>query len=303
MRQAQVRAWGEKPTLVDLPELPAPGAGEVRIRVEATGIHRVVQARAAGKHYSANTLPHIPGIDGVGVTDRGQRCYFVSFSSGSLADYVNVPRSSLYPVPQGVDARQIAAAVNPAMSSWMALKARTTALPKNFTVLVLGASSASGRVAIPLARALGAKKVIGAARSQATLDTLGLDQAITIASNVEQTNFGDLDDVDVVLDYIYGPLTMHLFRSLHTPKPVQYVHIGGLAATEITLPGDVLRSKDITIRGSGPGSWSMEALSQALPDLLAAMQHVPEQPVKVAQLGDVEKEWEYAGPERLVFVP
>ena len=303
MRQAQISAWGERPKLLDVPELPPPGDDELRLRVEATGIHRVVRSRAAGKHYSANSLPHVPGIDGVGTANDGQRWYFVSFTSGSLSEYVNIPKSSLYPIPEGVDARQIAGALNPAMSSWMALKGRTTNLPKDFTVLIIGASSASGRVAIHLARALGAKKVIGAARNQATLDTLSLDETIVIASEIEQTDFSGLDDVDVVLDYVYGPLAEHLFRSLKTPKPVQYVHIGGLAATEITLPGDVLRSKDITIRGSGPGSWSMKALAQSLPDLLAAMQHVPQQPVKILKFEDVEEGWGCTGPERLVFEP
>lgn len=303
MRQVQISAWGEKPKLLNVPELPPPGDDEVRLRVEATGIHRVVRSRAAGKHYSAGSLPHIPGIDGVGTTNDGQRWYFFSFTSGSLSDYVNIPRSSLYPIPEGVCARQIAGALNPAMSSWMALKGRTMNLPLDFTVLIVGGASASGRVAIPLARALGAKKVIGAARNQATLDTLGLDQTITIASEVEQTDFSGLDDVDVVLDYVYGPLAVHLFRSLKTPKPVQYVHIGGLSATDITLPGDVLRSKDLTIRGSAPGSWSMKALAQALPDLLAAMQHIPEQPVKVLKFEDLEEGWDYSGPERLVLVP
>lgn len=303
MRQAQISAWGETPKLLDVPELPAPGADEVTLRVEATGIHRVVRSRASGKHYSKGALPHIPGIDGVGTDNNGKRWYFVSFLSGSLTEHVNIPRSSLYSIPDGVDSRQVAGGLNPAMSSWMAFKARTSNLQKDFTVLILGATSASGRVAIPLARALGAKKVIGAARNQETLNTLGLDKTITIASEVDQTDFSGLDDVDVVLDYVYGPLAVHLFQSLNTPKPVQYVHIGGLAATDITLPGDVLRSKDITLRGSGPGSWTMQALSQSLPDLLTAMQHVPEQPVKVMKFEDVEEGWNYSGPERLVFVP
>ncbi|GIZ36725.1 hypothetical protein CKM354_000019200 [Cercospora kikuchii] len=303
MRQAQISTWGSIPQLFDVPDLPAPSQNEVRVKVEATGVHRVVRSRASGKHYSAEHLPHIPGIDGVGTTEDGQRVYFITFATGTISDYINVSKSSIFPVPDDVCARQIAGALNPAMSSWMAFKGRTSNLPPDFTVLILGATSASGRVAISLARALGAKKVIGAARNTTVLENLDLDQIITIACEAEQTDFSNLDDVDVVLDYVYGPLATHLFESLQTPKPVQYVHIGALSTTEISLPGHVLRSKDITIRGSGPGSWSMQSFMKTLPDLLAAMRHVQEQPIRVAKFEDIEQEWEHSGPERLVFVP
>ncbi|PPJ53001.1 hypothetical protein CBER1_11449 [Cercospora berteroae] len=303
MRQAQIAEWGSIPRLIDVPDLPAPSPDEVRVKVEATGVHRVVRSRASGKHYSAEHLPHVPGIDGVGTTEDGQRVYFITFATGTISDYINVSKSSIFPVPEDVCARQIAGALNPAMSSWMAFKGRTSNLSTDFTVLILGATSASGRVAISLARALGAKKVIGAARNTAALEKLDLDQIVTIACETEQTDFSNLDDVDVVLDYVYGPLAAHLFESLQTPKPVQYVHIGALSTTGISLPGHVLRSKDITIRGSGPGSWSMQSFMKTLPDLLAAMRHVQEQPIKVAKLEDIEQEWEYSGPARLVFVP
>ncbi|KAF2213062.1 hypothetical protein CERZMDRAFT_96733 [Cercospora zeae-maydis SCOH1-5] len=303
MRQAQISTWGSIPRLIHVPDLPAPLPDEVRVKVEASAVHRVVRSRASGKHYSAAQLPHIPGIDGVGTTEQGQRVYFITFTTGTISDYINVPKASTFPVPHALDPHQIAAAINPAMSSWMAFKGRTSNLPPDFTVLILGATSASGRVAISLSRALGAKKVVGAARNTTALEMLDLDQTVTIASDVEQTDFSNLDDVDVVLDYVYGPLAAHLFESLQTPKLVQYVHIGALSTTEISLPGHVLRSKDITIRGAGPGSWSMQSFLKTLPNLLAAMRKVQDQPIRVAKFDDLEQEWEYSGPERLVFVP
>ena len=260
MHQAQVDQWGQSPKYVEVPEPAAPGPDEVRIKVEATGVHRVVKSRAAGRHYSARALPHIPGVDGVGMTDDGRKVYFSSMSHSIMAEYINMPKSTICPIPAGTDPVQIAASVNPAMSSWMAFKTRTTNLPPNFTCLILGATSASGRVAIPLARSLGAKKVIGATRNKANLEKTGVDEAIVIAEKPEETDFSNLDDVDVVIDYVYGPLALHLFKSLNTPKPVQYVHIGALSVPEITLPGDILRSKNLTIRGSGPGAWSMYVL-------------------------------------------
>lgn len=303
MYQAQVNAWGESPKYVEVSGLPTPDSNEVRVTVEAVGCHRVVRSRAAGNHYSSGTPPHVPGIDGVGYTIDGQKVYFTSWATGTMSELVNVPKHSVFPLPQDIDPVQVAALVNPAISSWMALKARTSHLPENFKCLIIGATSASGRVAISLARSLGAKTVIGAARNKSTLDALGLDGTVVIAEDPEKTDFSDLTDVDVVLDYVFGPLTTHFFNTIQTAKPLQYVHIGGLSATEIELPGAVLRAKDITIRGSGPGAWGLDAANQMLPELLKIVSNISSQPVKVAALRDVEGAWDYQGPERLVFVP
>jgi NADPH:quinone reductase-like Zn-dependent oxidoreductase len=303
MHQAQVTTWGAAPKYVEAPDLPAPAEGEVRIKVLGAGLHQVVRSRASGQHYTSGSLPHVPGMDGTGLTDDGKLVYFSSFDVGSFSEYVNMDKRRALSVPDGLDPVQVAGITNPAMSSWMALKARTTDLPKDFTVLIVGATSASGRVAIPLARALGAGKVIGAARNEKAMESLGLDGAITIASEPEKTDFSKLGDVDVILDYVFGPLTVQLLSSLQSHRPVQYVHIGGLGGLDINLPGSVLRSKNLTIRGSGPGAWSMQEVVKTMPEMLEALKGVPEQPVKKVKLADVEKEWNNAGSERLVFVP
>lgn len=303
MHQAQVTEWGQSPKYVEVPDLPPPGQDEIRLKIIATGLHRVVRSRAAGSHYSSGSLPHVPGIDGIGQTEDGQKVYFFSFSVGAMSEYINISKKNTRPLPEGIDPIQAAGLVNPAMSSFMALKTRTTNLPKDFSVLILGATSASGKVAIHLARSLGAKRVVGAARNTAALDDLNLDESIVISEEVNKTDFSTLGNLDVVLDYVYGPLAEHLLNSLNTPNPVQYVHIGGLSGQELNLPGAVLRSKNLTIRGSGPGAWSLREVGAVMPELLASLKEVPEEPIKTAKLADVESEWKYAGGERLVFVP
>lgn len=303
MYQAQVSKWGQAPIYTKVEELPPPTANEIQVKVLASGLHRVVRSRAAGKHYSSGDLPHVPGIDGVGVSADGKKYYFLSFAIGAMAEVVNAPKRTCLPLPEGVDPIQAAGIINPAMSSWMALEARASNLPKDFTVLILGATSASGRVAIHLARILGAKKVIGAARNRSALETLGLDESIVIADEASETDFSSLADVDVVLDYVYGPLAEHLLKTVKPTKRLQYVHIGAVSAPDITLPGSVLRSKNLSIIGSGAGAWSHAELGDAMPGLLDALRTLPEQPVRVAKLADVETEWASEGSERLVFVP
>lgn len=303
MHQAQIANWGEAPKYVEVADPAAPGSDEIRLKVLAAGLHRVVLSRASGQHYTSTALPHVPGIDGVGEKEDGTKVYFSSFDTGSFSEYVNMDKRRAIPLPEGMDPTQAAGITNPAMSSWMALKTRVTNLPEGFSVLILGATSASGRVAIHLARALGAKRVVGAARNQKALDALDLDGTIVITEDPSKTDFTTLEPVDVVLDYVYGPLTLNLFNSLKPNQPVQYVQVGGLGGIEMDLPSAVLRSKNLTIRGSGPGAWSMMEVARAMPEMLNAMTSVPKQPVKVVKMEDVEKEWSASASERLVFVP
>lgn len=303
MRQAQVTEWGQPPKTVDAPEPPAPSENEIRIKVIAAGLHQVVKSRASGKHYSSGELPHVPGVDGVGTTDDGKTVYFSSFAVGSMSEYVNMPKHSVIPLPEGLDPVQVAGITNPALSSWAALKLRTSNLPKDFSVLIVGATSASGRVAVHLAKTLGAKRIVAAARNQAALESLGVDEIIVTADEPEKTDFSAVGEVDVILDYVYGPLAIHLLSSIKAVKPVDYIHIGALSGQmEINLPGAILRSKNVSLKGSGPGAWDPRELSKIMPELLTALKNVPPQPVRTAKLEGVEKEWASTGSERLVFV-
>jgi NADPH:quinone reductase-like Zn-dependent oxidoreductase len=308
MHAAVVSTYGKPPAYTAIPDLPAPTSSQLQLKVLATGLHNIVRSRASGNHYSSPPLPQIPGIDGIGATSDGTRYYFNAFrTGGSFASHINVERNGAIPLPVDLDTVQTAALVNPATSSWMAMKARTANLPAEFTVLILGATSASGRLAIPLARANGAAQVIGAARSEATLATLGLDSSLVVADDAGKTDFSSLAgvEIDLILDYINGPLPTALLSTHKQKKPLQYVHIGTLSGQEMALPGAVLRSNNLTIRGSGPGAWSLAEAAQEMPALLEALSAVAEQKVRVAKLEDVESEWDKKvnGEGRVVFMP
>ncbi|KAI0690342.1 hypothetical protein C8T65DRAFT_587997 [Cerioporus squamosus] len=263
IKAAQVSSWGSPPvyTAVAAPPTPLPESDVVQIRVLAAGAHQLVRSRAAGKHYTSGPLPHIVGVDGVGSTvAEGKLVYFITLRTGggSFAEVVNVPKSYyVFDLPEGVQPEAVAATVNPAMSSWMALKTRVdmAQLPKSgWTALIVGATSASGIIAAVMARKHGATKVIGVARNAAKLAAVPhVDMQVVIADPVASTDFSQLGEVDVVLDYLYGPLATHLLSTLpRQRRPLQYVHIGGVTAPEIVLPGAALRSKNLTIRGAGP---------------------------------------------------
>jgi NADPH:quinone reductase-like Zn-dependent oxidoreductase len=307
MKIARVTEFGKPPKAVEASNPPAPSANEVQIKLLATGVHRLVQSRAAGKHYSAQGLPQIPGVDGVGTTvPDGKLVYFSTLTpkGGSFQEILNVPNEKAVPVPEGADPVQVAGLLNPVMASWMGLATRTSDLPKGFSVLIVGVTSLSGSVAVSVARVFGAGKVYGCARSVQKMEALGLDGTIELKDHAEETDFSSVADVDVVLDFLYGPVIPYLFQTAKPTTPMQYVQIGTVISLTADLPGDVLRSKNITLRGTGPGAWSGKQFDEQLPKMLETLGKgkIKKHEFREVKLDDVEKVWLEKG-ERLVVVP
>lgn len=300
MLRAQIDQWGQPPHIV---QTIVPNTdGLVRVNVKAAGLHRVVKSRASGNHYSASELPHIPGIDGVGTTQEGELVYFITFGTnqGSFSEVVELSPRNIFPLPKDADPVQVAALMNPLFSSWMALKSRCEKLSDNFTVLVLGVTSASGSLAAQLSRLLGAGKVIGCARNVGAMERMNLDDFVKLETVVTETDFARIGDVDVILDYVYGEAATHLLSSLPGKKLCQYVHIGGLSGNEMMVPGSILRSKNLVIRGSGPGSFSMGDLFHSIPSLLQCFGNLEKQEVKQVPLSKVADGWNDQ-EKRIVF--
>ncbi|KAK8116495.1 GroES-like protein [Apiospora kogelbergensis] len=302
MHAAQVQSWPEGPRYVSIPTPPTPAAEELQLRVLAAGAHNVVRSRAAGTHYSAKTLPHTVGMDCVARDEATGQLYYVTSLAdtfGTFVENINVPRNGgngvlVVPLPEGADPVAVAASVNPAFSSWMAIAARTNDLPKDWTCLILGATSASGLLAVHAAKALGAKKVVGAARSEASLKSIaGLDDHVVFEAAEKDPQLLNAVEADVVLDYVYGDVAEKFFANFKSRKPVQYVQIGVLSGRDgIALPSGILRSTNLTIRGAGGGSWSMGQLMKELPVLVPQLVGWPALPTTKVELKDVEKTWE-----------
>ncbi|KAK1622427.1 quinone oxidoreductase [Colletotrichum phormii] len=305
MHAALVNTWGSPPTYTTVPDLPESSSTQIRLRVLATGVHRLVLSRASGKHYTASTLPHLPGADGVGEDPTtGQRYFFTALATGTFAEFVNVERAAVAPLPEGADAAVVAAFMNPVMSSWMALSARAAPQEKGFTVAILGVTSASGRVAVDIARAKGAGRIVGIARNAAAMEEIPIDERIVL--NGGETDWSKLGEVDVVLDYVYGAPVVELLKALpKSEKEVQYVHIGSVSGDgDINLPGAILRGKRVALRGAGPGSWLMREYANELGGMVGVTAGLKGKEVKVIAMKDVEKGWSEAGlgKTRVVFV-
>ena len=128
------------------------------VNVLAAGLHPRVRSGAAGVHYtSTGTLPMIPGIDAVGRRPDGKLIYFVAGDDalGTMADKAVADVRRAIELPDGVNVAKIAAAMNPAMSSWVALRLRVPIEPGQ-SVLVLGVTGNAGAMAVEVAKRLGA---------------------------------------------------------------------------------------------------------------------------------------------------
>ncbi|KAI1775920.1 hypothetical protein F4818DRAFT_415395 [Hypoxylon cercidicola] len=308
MHAAQVQSWPEGPRYVSVDDPSAPSDSQIQLRVLAAGVHQVVLSRASGAHYSARQLPLTVGVDCVAKDEvTGQLYYCFNLQGGTFAERINFDKSIVYPLPHHVNLVSFAASVNPAMSSWMAITARTTNLPKDFTAVIVGATSASGRLAVHTAKALGAGKVVGIARNASALEKVdGLDDYIVLQDPIAETDFSKVQGCDVILDYVYGDAAVQLLSSLaRSKKPVQYVEIGSLGQKTADLPSSVLRSFDLTVRGAGAGSWSISALQKELPTLVAKMAEWKLASATPVPLKDIETAWNdnsLAREGRVVFV-
>jgi NADPH:quinone reductase-like Zn-dependent oxidoreductase len=273
--------------------------------VSAAAISRVVKSRASGAHYSASgQFPFVVGIDGVGRLDDGRRVYFVlpHAPHGSMAERTIVSSARCVALPDELDDVTAAAIANPGMSSWVAYTERARLKPGE-AVLVNGATGSAGRLAVQIAKHLGAKKVIVTARNADALKSLAaLGADVTIPLVGDDAALEDAfkaqfaGRVDVVIDYLWGRSAERLLTAAAKAGPdavpIRFVQIGAVSGSNITLPSAVLRSSAIELMGSGIGSVGVDRFLDVIGQLLRATRpagfQIAATPVP---LSDVERAW------------
>jgi NADPH:quinone reductase-like Zn-dependent oxidoreductase len=187
MKAAVVNKPGTIPVYTDF-EDPICRANEVLIDVTASALTHFVKLRAAGKHYSFHLdPPFVVGIDGVGKLADGRRVYFLFPRApyGGMAEQTIVDSSQCLDVPEGVDDITLAALADPGMAAWVALQSRAK-IESGETVLINGATGIAGRVAVQIARYLGARHIVATGRNSEVLSSLlsiGADEVISLNAN------------------------------------------------------------------------------------------------------------------------
>ena len=322
MKAAIVTAAGKTPVYGDY-ETPVAKEREELIKVRASALSHFSKSRSSGGHYSSDgAFPLIAGVDGVGETQDGRRFYFVMPDApyGALAEFCPVSRKRLIELPDSLDEVTAAAIANPGMSVWAGLVERAQ-LKAGETVLINGATGTAGRIAVQLAKYLGAAKVIATGRNEEELEEvkrLGADEVIPFQLGVlhpggsrafEEALKGALvSGVDVVIDYVYGEslktIIVAAAAAAQDAKPIRIVHVGGVSREQtIDLPGSALRSAAISLMGSGVGSVDNAALLGGIQKIFELVEPAGLKiATETAPLSSVADVWEKAeGKPRLVF--
>ncbi|NKC31789.1 quinone oxidoreductase family protein [Falsiroseomonas selenitidurans] len=279
MKAAIIQAFGQAPALGRFRE-PEAAEGETLVTVTAAPLSPIVRMLAAGRHYtSGGTAGFVPGVDGVGRTADGRRVYFLFPRApfGSMAQQSVAAHGSTVPVPEAIPDDLAAAIATAGLAAWVALTRRAR-LRAGETVLVTGANGAAGRMALQVARHLGAARTIAVARSRAKLEGIAADARIALDEDGDTDLRAAFDrGVDIVLDFVWGPPAGRILRAAaanrgaRTGEPrLRYVQIGTVAGEEIPLRGDLLRGSGLELMGSGLGSLALAALVAGAGELLAA---------------------------------
>src|SRR5271170_2532010 len=174
MKAVWYERTGAAPTVLTVGEMPTPlaGPGEVRIRLEASGVNPADVGRRAGS-YRAMEFPRvIPNSDGAGIVDQigdgvtrlaiGQRVWLYNGQRngrafGTAAQYIALAEHLVTPLPDDVSFAAGATLGIPCMTAWCCLFADGPITGQ--TVLVTGGAGAVGNYAVQLAKWGGARVI------------------------------------------------------------------------------------------------------------------------------------------------
>ncbi|MQY27851.1 quinone oxidoreductase family protein [Nocardia aurantia] len=267
MKAAVLHEIGGVPRYEDFPD-PVAGDGEVIIEVRAVAVENVDRAIAAGTHYASAgftaQLPMVPAFDGVGTLPDGTLVGFGNPRApyGALAERTVVPAGAYAPIPDGIEPT-----VAPVLATAVTGMSIVTAagFTAGETVLIQGATGVAGRLAVQVARLLGAGRIVATGRDPvqlAEVRELGADTVIdtSVADDELAQAFTAArgDGYDVVLDYLWGRPTGILLRTLVPasfgfPRPTRLVQVGESAGAALTVSADSLRTSGVEIYGAAKG--------------------------------------------------
>lgn len=261
-------------TLVDRAD-PVPGAGEVLIRVAASGVNRPDVLQRMGAYPPPPGASDLPGLEVAGVIvagdaeamaaaglSIGQRVCALT-PGGGYAELCVTPAVQCLPVPDGLSDIEAASLPETCFTVWSNVFMRA-ALQPGETLLVQGGTSGIGVTAIQMAKALGATVIATAgsdAKCQACLD-LGADHAI----NYRTTDFAEAArqftagrGVDVILDMVAGDYVAREVTALAEDGRLVIIAVqGGVKAQidaglvlrrRLTITGSTLRPRPVAFKG------------------------------------------------------
>ena len=277
MKAVEISTPGTPEVLVPAERaLPVPGAGELLIRVTASGVNRPDVLQRKGLYPPPVGASDIPGLEVAGVVESGDAAAMAAagiapgdrvcalVAGGGYAQYCVAPVEQCLPVPAGLDDVAAASLPETFFTVWSNLFDRARLQPGE-TLLVQGGSSGIGVAAIQMGKAAGATVIVTAGSDDkcAACVVLGADHAI----NYRQADFAEEArrltqgrGVDVILDMVAGDYVAREVECLAEDGRLVIIAVqGGVASSfdaglvlrrRLTLTGSTLRARPVAFKGA-----------------------------------------------------
>ena len=277
MRAVEITSFGP-PGVLCLGERPVPvaGAGEVLIRVAASGINRPDVLQRKGHYAPPPGASDLPGLEVAGVIEGGDTAAMAQaglqvgervcalVAGGGYAEWCVAPVEQCLPVPAGLTDVEAASLPETFFTVWSNVFDRGR-LQRGETLLVQGGSSGIGVTAIQLARALGATVIVTAGSDEkcAACLALGAHHAINyqthdFVAEVQRITAGK--GVDVVLDMVAGSYVAREVECLAEDGRLVIIAVQGGVQSEfnaglvlrrrLTITGSTLRARPVAFKGA-----------------------------------------------------
>jgi NADPH:quinone reductase len=275
MHAIEISSFGS-PEVLRLAQRPRPmaAAGEVLIRVSASGVNRPDVLQRTGAYPPPPGASDLPGLEVAGTIESGNAqamaqaglalgdrvCALVA--GGGYAQYAVAPVGQCLPVPQGWSNVEAAGLPETFFTVWSNVFERGR-LQAGETLLVQGGSSGIGVTAIQMAKAMGAQVFVtvgNAHKAQACL-ALGADAAIDYKTQdfvAEALRLTDNKGVDVILDMVAGDYVAREVDALAEDGRLVIIAVqGGVAAgfnagkvlrRRLTMTGSTLRPRSVAFK-------------------------------------------------------
>ena len=277
MKAYHIHTAGDEPKLVDLP-MPAPAAGEIRLRITACGLNFADLLMIKGKYQDTPAAPFTMGMEVAGVVDAhgegvtepaiGTRVALFS-GQGGLAEYGCFPADRAIPLPDNISDVDAAGFQIAYGTSHLALDYKARLQPGE-TLLVLGAAGGVGLTAVEIGKAMGAC-VIACARGADKLEiakAYGADHLIDAKTEDIREVVKSLGGADVVYDPVGGEQFTAAFRATNPDGRLLAI---GFASGEVPpIPANHMLVKNLTVIGMYWGGY-LKFKPKALTDSMATL--------------------------------
>ena len=255
---------------------PQAGAGEVLIRVSASGVNRPDVLQRTGNYPVPPGASDVPGLEVAGVIVSGDAAAMAAagfqvgdrvcalVAGGGYADHCVAPVGQCLPTPKGLSDVESASLPETFYTVWSNVFDRGR-LQAGETLLIQGGSSGIGVTAIQMAKALGARVIVTAGsddKCKACLQ-LGADHAINYKTHdfVEEVKrLTDGKGVDVVLDMVAGSYVAREVECLAEDGRLVIIavqggmqsgfHAGLVLRRRLTITGSTLRPRPVAFKAA-----------------------------------------------------